>query len=164
MVLYCTYQPLLVPLRALGVPQLDGDLLRLEPRLGALGHGAPVHGPEPSFPEEVAVHEPLGRRLEVADGEHVQVRPGERHRQVLVRRRAHHVRQRQPLLQPRGRGPGPARARRRQVLPRARTDLAAAAAAQAAAEDEAPHRPILLLLRLLHLVLIIVGPRRHGYI
>lgn len=45
-------QPLLVALRALGVPQLDGDLLRAEPRLGALGHGAPVHGAEPALAQQ----------------------------------------------------------------------------------------------------------------
>jgi hypothetical protein len=152
-------QPLLVALRALGVPQLDGDLLRAEPRLGALGHGAPVHGAEPALAQEVAVHEPLRRRLQLPHREHMQVRPGQRHRQVLVRRRAHHVRQRQPLvLQPRRRRRRGGRRRRPPLLRgRPRLDLVlpppapGRGPAQAPAEQELPrrHRLLLQLLRLL---------------
>jgi hypothetical protein len=39
-----THQPLLVPLRTLGVPELDGVVLRLEPLLDALVSESLVHG------------------------------------------------------------------------------------------------------------------------
>lgn len=67
-------EPLLVPLRALRVPKLHGDLLRTEPRLGTFPDHALVHGAEPALAEEGAVHEPLRRGLELAHREHLQVR------------------------------------------------------------------------------------------
>lgn len=142
-----THQPLLVALGALGVPELDGDGLRLEPRLDLVVDGALVHGAEPALAEEVVVQEPLRRRLELRHREHVQVGAHQRHRQLLLRRRAHHVRERQPPA-------GPHR-RRRLALPRARAraDLlprSPAASAQAAAQEGAPRRPLLLLGRPRH--------------
>jgi hypothetical protein len=84
-----------VPLRALGVPELDGDGLRLEPLLDAVADEALVDGPEAALAEEVAGDEAARGGAQLRHGEHVQVGAHQRHRQVLVRRAAQ-VRERQP--------------------------------------------------------------------
>jgi hypothetical protein len=89
------YQPFLVALGALGIPELDGDGLRAEARLDAVADEALVDRPEAALAEEVAGDEPAGGVAELGDGEDVEVGPHQRHRQVLVRR-PRQVRERQP--------------------------------------------------------------------
>lgn len=97
-----TYQPFLVALRAVEVQQLDGNRLGLQPGLQLLIDEALVDGAEPALAEEVAHGEPLRGGLELREGEHVEVRPNERYREVLGRqqaRRVAHFGERQPALQ-----------------------------------------------------------------
>ena len=83
-----THQPLAVALDAVAVEVLDGDVLRLEGAGAELAvDEALVHRPEPALAEEVAGGEVLGRRLELVQGEGVQVRLRQRPRQVLQRQR-----------------------------------------------------------------------------
>jgi hypothetical protein len=120
-----------VPLGALGVPELDGDGLRLEPLLGAVGDEAPVDGAEAALAEEVAGDEAARGLAQLRHAEHVQVGAHQRRRQVLVRGAAQ-VRERQP--------PAPA-ARPHLPLPvPRRPPSAAAAAAEAAAQERPPKR------------------------
>jgi hypothetical protein len=96
-----TYQPLVVSLCALEVEELDGDGLRAEAGLELVVDVALVDRAEAALADEVGHGEVPGDGAELGDGEDVEVRPGQRQRQVL---RRHHpserqVGERQPALQ-----------------------------------------------------------------
>ena len=119
-------------LGALGVPELDGDGLRLEPLLDSIVDEALVDGAEAALAEEVAGDEAARGLAQLRHAEHVQVGTHQRHRQVLVRRAAQ-VRERQP--------PASAAARPHLPLPVSRRPSPSSAAeAEAAAQERPPRR------------------------